>query len=154
MNSKQHKVSNLFRDIREAQHLTREKAAELSVFMSPSKIEHIETGVTEPRPDEVLCLARCYNSPELINYFCCEMCAIGREVAPKAIHQNPPEIIINLLSASDKLISIKSELIRKASQTSDLIESAELYIDLQKILKEIGSCNASLYIWINKQKSK
>ena len=154
MSSKNHKVTNPFKDVREAQHLSREKASELTTYMSPSMIEHIERGDTFPRPEDVLCLSKCYGCPELINLYCCEMCAIGKEVAPKAIHSTPPEIIIHLLSASARLAIIRTDLIHSTSDHLTSNQSTELFSTLHEILNEISSCNVSLSIWLNKQKLK
>ena len=55
---------NVYQTSREALGLSREAAAEKLVFISPERIERIESGKMVPHPDEVLEMERCYQNPQ------------------------------------------------------------------------------------------
>ena len=55
---------------REEAGLTREKASELMEYISEDRIDKIERGVLEARPEEIVTMAECYKDPELCNYYC------------------------------------------------------------------------------------
>ena len=54
---------------REELGLTREKAADILVGMSPDRIEKIENGKTQAHPEDVLLMAEGYASPQLNNWY-------------------------------------------------------------------------------------
>ena len=68
---------------REAAGLTREAASEATAFLSPERIEKIESRKSAPHPDEVLAMEHGYRDPELCNYFCTHECPIGRKYVPR-----------------------------------------------------------------------
>ena len=71
------KNKTIYQICREAQGLTREKAAELMDGISDSKIEKIEYELQEPTPYDIVQMADCYKRPDLCNYYCSHKCAIG-----------------------------------------------------------------------------
>lgn len=64
---------------------SREGAAE-ELGIDRSRLARIELGSTVPYPEEALLMADMYKSPELKNYFCREMCPLGK-ICPKLIAQ-------------------------------------------------------------------
>ena len=60
---------NIYFLARENAGLTRAEASE-KTFISESRIEKIEYDKSAPRPDEVIAMARVYNSASICNYFC------------------------------------------------------------------------------------
>ena len=56
---------NIYQISRENMNLTRDAASELMVFISPERIEKIESGKVLPHPDEVLAMESGYRNPEL-----------------------------------------------------------------------------------------
>ena len=51
---------NIYQLSREALGLTRDKASEQMVYISPDRIEKIESEKSLPHPDEILTMAECY----------------------------------------------------------------------------------------------
>ena len=74
----------IYQICREEQHLTREKASEGMIGVSPSRIEKIEYELQEPTPYDVIQMADCYHRPDLCNYYCSHMCAIGDRYVPES----------------------------------------------------------------------
>ena len=56
---------------------SREKAAEL-LGIDRTRLARIELETLFPYPEEVAQMAKIYNAPELLNYFCARECPIGK----------------------------------------------------------------------------
>ena len=74
---------SLYQQKREELGLSREKAAELLQFITPERIERIESGKSNAHPDEVVLMAEKYQCPHLCNYFCANECEIGKQYVPE-----------------------------------------------------------------------
>ena len=136
----------LFRKVREELNLSREKASELT-GIPPERIARIEGADFEPFPDEVLHLAKGYQSPELCNYYCSQICDIGRQYVPQvritALSQIVLEILASLNSAnekSDQLISIAVDGVISDEELKD-------FVYIQKELERISVAVEALQLW-------
>ena len=58
--------------------LSREGASE-ELGIDRSRLARIELGSKNPFPDEVLMMSEIYGAPELKNYYCKHMCALGKD---------------------------------------------------------------------------
>ena len=76
------KNKNVYQLSREREKLSREAAGERMEYVSPERIEKIESGRSAPHPDEVLLMESAYRDPELSNYYCTHECPIGRKYVP------------------------------------------------------------------------
>lgn len=52
--------------------------------ISSTRLYQIERGIQETHRDEVLIMVDTYNAPELLNYYCTEMCPVGRRIKERA----------------------------------------------------------------------
>ena len=68
---------------REELGLSREKASELLEWITPDRIEKIESEKSLPHPDEVLAMSVAYKKPRLCNHYCANVCPIGQEYVPE-----------------------------------------------------------------------
>ena len=102
---------NVYQLSREERGLSREAAGELLVFVSPERIEKIESGRSAPHPDEVLAMERGYQAPELSNYYCTHECPIGMKYAPEAKLRDLPQLTVELVSALNAMEEEKNRLI-------------------------------------------
>ena len=102
---------NVYQLSREAAGLSREAAGERMVFVSPDRIERIESGRGAPHPDEVLSMESCYRAPELSNYYCTHECPIGMKYAPEAKLRDLPQLTVELVSALNAMEEEKDRLI-------------------------------------------
>ena len=73
---------NIYFQARENADLSRAEASE-KTFISESRIESIEYDNSIPRPDEVIAMARAYNSASMCNYYCSHDCGLGQEYIPE-----------------------------------------------------------------------
>ena len=102
---------NVYQLSRERQGLSREAAGERLVFVSPERIEKIESGRSAPHPDEVLAMERGYLDPELSNWYCTHECPIGMKYMPEAKLQELPQLTVEMLSALNAMEDEKNRLI-------------------------------------------
>ena len=100
------KNKTIYQICREAQGLTREKAAELMDGISDSKIEKIEYELQEPTPYDIVQMADCYKRPDLCNYYCSHKCAIGERYVPEERYRSSPALSWRQLPVSMRSIPL------------------------------------------------
>jgi len=94
---------SVYQQVREERGLTREEAAEKLVFISSDRIEKIESGRSEPHPEEVLAMSRCYKKPEMCYDYCSGECPIGQDKYPELDAKNLAQITLEMLDALEYL---------------------------------------------------
>ncbi len=102
---------NVYQLSREKLGFTREAASEALVFLSPERIEKIESGRSAPHPDEVLAMESCYRNPELSNYFCTHECPIGMKYEQEVRLKSLAEVTVETLAALHAMEEEKNRLI-------------------------------------------
>ena len=133
---------------REAAGLTREKASELMEYISDDRIDKIERGVLEARPEEIVTMAKCYNDAELCNYYCSHECPIGRKYVPEVKLKELSQITLEMLAS---LNAIEKEKNRLIEITVDGIISEEEKTDFNKIKEQLDSISltvTALNMWM------
>lgn len=141
---------NIYQVCREDLGLTRDKASELMEYISPDRIEKIESEKSLPHPDEILMMADAYKMPELCNYFCSHECPIGQKYVPEIKAKDLSQIVIELLAGLNSLNKEKERLI---DITVDGEITEDEYEDFKRIreqLKEISVCSDTLQLWLDK----
>lgn len=76
---------------------SREGAADI-MSIDRGRLYRIESGVTNPYPEEIHLMADLYNAPELRNYFCKNCCPLGEDV-PEVSTSELDRITIKALSS-------------------------------------------------------
>ena len=141
---------NIYQIFREEQNLTRDKASELMEFISPDRIEKIESEKSLPHPDEMLVMADAYKMPELCNYFCSHECPIGQKYIPEVKAKDLSQIVLELLSG---LNAISKEKDRMVDISVDGEITEDEYEDFKRIrsqLNSISMCSSALQLWLDK----
>lgn len=127
---------------------SREGAAEI-MAIDRGRLYRIEKGVTNPYPEEVHLMSGLYNAPELENYFCTNMCPLGKNI-PKADVSSLDRISLRAISILREMDSVQELLI---DITADGIISQNEVQDMQKILgtlEELEQITQSLKLWVKK----
>lgn len=128
---------------------SKEYAAEL-IHISASQLQDYELGITKCiPPDSILRMAAAYNSPELRNLYCKEMCPLGCDV-PTVELEDLDRIAVKALSSFRKVMAAKEGLL---DIVEDGVISPEERPELEKImatLDEVSSIAQSLKIWVEK----
>ena len=128
---------------------TKEYAAEM-LGISPSSLSDYELGVTKiVPPDMIIKMADLYNSPELRNYYCREVCPLGCDI-PRVELDDLDRITVKALSTFRKISETKEILL-------DITEDGKISEDekpeLQKVLDtldELVAVSQNLKIWAEK----
>ena len=102
---------NVWQQSREALGLTREAASEALVFLSPERIEKIESGRSVPHPDEVLAMETGYRNPALSNWFCTHECPIGMKYEQEVSLRSLAQVTVETLAALNAMEQEKNTLI-------------------------------------------
>lgn len=133
---------------REEAGLTREKASELMEYISEDRIDKIERGVLEARPEEIVTMAECYKDPELCNYYCSHECPIGRKYVPEVKLKDLSQITLEMLASLNTMEKEKNRLIEI---TVDGVITEDEKADFTKINEELDAIAmsvSSLKMWI------
>ena len=134
---------------RERAGLTREAAAERLEFLTPARIEKIESERSDAHPEEVLAMAEAYGDPMLRNVYCTQMCPIGRRYAPRAEEKSISQITLEMVVTLNELMHARERLMEI---TVDGTISPEEQADFQSIrenLDRMRSAIESLQLWVD-----
>ncbi len=142
------KDKNIYQLSREARELTREAAGEALVFLSPERIEKIESGRSAPHPDEVLAMESCYRNPELSNWFCTHECPIGIKYEQEVKLKSLAQVTVEMLAALHAMEQEKDRLVEISvdGRVNDF-ERKDFDRILEK-LKTIDRAIRSMQIWL------
>ena len=141
---------NIYFLARENAGLTRAEASE-KTFISESRIEKIEYDKSAPRPDEVIAMARVYNSASICNYFCSHDCEIGQKYVPEIQSKQLTQAVLEMLASLNVLEEQKNRLI--AISADGIIDETEMH-DLAVIrsgLRRISMAIDSFDLWVEDQ---
>lgn len=134
---------------RENAGFTREKASEALVYISDDRIDKIERGVLEPRPEEIVTMAEVYKDPELCNYYCSNECPIGRKYVPEIHLKDLSQITLEMLASLNSIEKEKNRLI-EITVDGKITEDEEA--DFEKIreqLDQISNSVSALRMWLD-----
>jgi len=127
---------------------SREGAADI-MSIDRGRLYRIESGITNPYPEEVHLMADLYNAPELRNYYCTNVCPLGYDM-PKLELEDLDRITVKTLSALSRLATSKEELLDIAA---DGIISEDERPTLEKVLRnleDVAQMAQSLKVWAEK----
>ena len=127
---------------------SREGAAD-TMSIDRGRLYRIESGLVYPYPEEVHLMSDLYNTPELRNYYCREMCPLGGDV-PVLELKNLDRITIKAMASLRKASETKELLL---DITEDGVITDEERPTLKRILgtlDEISAIAQSLKVWTEK----
>ena len=141
---------NIYQISREAQNLTREKAADLMEFISDDRIEKIESEKSYPHPDEIVAMAKAYKNPSLCNYYCANECPIGEATrVPQLQLKELSTIVLEILNSLDRMDDEKSKFINIAVDGKITSDEIRDFAKIRRELDKISVAVSSLKLWIN-----
>lgn len=135
---------------REKLEYTREQAAELMEYISADRIEKIESEKSLPHPEEVLAMSKCYNSPELCNFYCSHECPIGAEYVPEVKIKELSQITLEMLNSLNAIDKEKSRFIEITVDGKVTDDELEDFHRINDRLTEISNTISSLQLWLKK----
>ncbi len=138
---------NAYQLAREAMQLSRDKASAELEWISPERIERIESEKTLPHPDEVCRMAEVYKEPSLCNEYCATQCPIGRQYVPRVKVTELSQIVLEMLAS---LNAAQRQTERFVEITVDgEVEDDELadFVRIQKDLERLSVTVETLQLW-------
>ena len=140
---------NTYQLSRENAGLTRQQAAEQMEFVSADRIEKIESERSEPHPEEILAMSRCYKDAALCNYYCSNKCPIGKEYVPQVELKDLTQITLEVLSTLNSLEKEKDRFIEIAADSKITEDEMPDFLTIKKKLEQISLTADSLRLWID-----
>lgn len=140
---------NIYQISRENCGLTREKASEVLEFMSPDRIEKIESERSAPQPEDILAMSKAYHQPLLRNYYCSHECPIGRKYIPAAEDSSLSEIVLRILSSLQSLTAQRDRLIQITADGKIADDEYQDFVKIHTMLETIVKTTDELRIWID-----
>ncbi len=119
------------------------------VYIDRSRLLKIENGTKAPNPDDIVSMAKCYDAPELCNYYCSHECPIGCN-NEALIFDDLDKISVRLMSALHFLENSKDK-IYAILEDGKIAESERE--EFEKILNTLGKISysaGSLELWAKK----
>lgn len=144
------KNKNIYQRTREELNLTREQASELLEYISSDRIEKIESEKTIPHPQEVLTMAKCYKKPELCNYYCSHICAIGEKTVPEIQMKEIAQITLDVISSLNSMYKYKDRFIEIAVDGKITKDEYKDFKDIHTQLDNLAISIDTLKLWIDK----
>lgn len=141
---------NIYQLSRESLELTRDAASELMEYVSPDRIEKIESEKSLPHPDEVLIMAKAYKAPNLCNYYCSHECPIGQQYVPEVQIKDLSQITLEMLNSLNSVEKAKERIIEITVDGKITEDEASDFIKIKENLDEISHSVDSLSLWIEK----
>ena len=132
---------------REDLGLTREKAADILVGMSPDRIEKIENGKTQAHPEDVLLMAEGYASPQLNNWYCSHECPIGQKYVPELDLKDLSQIVLEMLASLNSLQRDQERLIDISADGQIQSDELEDFVHIQENLERMAMTVDTLQLW-------
>ncbi len=139
---------NIYHISREETGMSREKASECMGFVSPERIEKIESEKSLPHPDEVLAMSKCYKKAQLCNYYCSHDCPIGIENVPEIHLKDLSQIVLEMLATLNSINDDKNRLIEISADSQITEDEFKDFVSIQDKLNKISLTADSLQLWI------
>ncbi|MEE0264409.1 MAG: helix-turn-helix transcriptional regulator [Acutalibacteraceae bacterium] len=138
---------SIYHITREELGWSREKASEELVTVSPERIERIENNKIAAHPDDILAMAKGYNSPHLCNYYCSNECPIGQQYVPEIKAKDLSQIVLEMIASLNSMKKNQEKLIEITAD--GVIEDDELedFVNIQEELEKISITIETLQLW-------
>ena len=140
---------NVYQTSREALGLTREAAAERLQFISADRIEKIESEKSLPHPEEILAMAEGYKNPSLCNYYCSQVCPIGREHVPEVKVKDLSQITIEMMVSLNNLNKHRDRLMEITVDGEISDDEMPEFCRIKEELDRIAMTIDSLKLWLD-----
>jgi len=144
------KNKNIYQRTREELGLSREKASELLVTVTPERIEKIESEKLTAHPDDILTMAECYKAPHLCNHYCANQCPIGMRYVPQIEPKALSEIVLEMLASLNSMNRRKDRLIEITADGCVDTDEIDDFIFIQNELEKISITVEALQLWTEK----
>ena len=142
---------SVFQQKREELGLTREAASMGMTAVSPERLEKIENEKVQMQPYDALEMSRCYQAPELRNYYCRHVCAIGTLDVRELEEKDLPQITVDAVSCLNRLHSRRDRLLDIAADGELTPDEYRDFAEIRNDLEHMARMADSLRVWLEKR---
>ncbi len=142
---------SIYQLTREERGLTREKAGELIPGFSPERIEKIENGRIQVRPEDVKLMAEGYKEPGLCNYYCSQECPIGTGRTPRVESRELVQIAVETINGLNRLSHFKDRLLEIAEDGTVSADEYEDFGTIKEALDKLQVSVSTLQLWLEEK---
>jgi len=128
-------------DARNGVHLSQERASELSDIPKKALAKY-EVYPEEAPPERILKLSQTYKDPEILEWYCTDVCPVGKSCHSKLVVNDLSGAAMKVIKETDDLHGL-SKLIMEMFWDGKIDES-EL-IDLEKVMTEIEHTERAIH---------
>lgn len=137
----------VYQESRESLGYSRKKASEILEWISPERIEKIESEKSTPHPDEVLKMSDGYKNPSLCNHYCARECSIGQKYVPKVEIKDLSQIVLQMLASLNAMHQKQERLIEITADGQITGDEIRDFVQIQKDLEKISITVETLQLW-------
>lgn len=109
----------------------------------------IENGQKTPEPEDVVCMAKAYDAPELRNYYCSKECPLGCSSEP-LIYDDLGKISVRLMSALHFLENAEDKIYSILEDGRVTENERNEFQNILDTLEKIAYSASSLKLWAKK----
>ena len=128
---------------------SRESASDV-LHIERTRLANIELGNITPYPEEVKCMAKEYNTPELCNYYCANECPIGMGSVTEVKMDDFDRLSLKLLGSLKDIDYIRQTLIEISEDGIISIEEQDSFNAIIESLEKISTSANALKLWAEK----
>lgn len=128
---------------------SREGASE-ELGIDRTRLARIELGSLNPYPEEALLMAEFYDAPELTNYYCSQMCPLGKKTVPPAEMRSIDRLTIRIISALGEADGITESILDIVEDGIVSPDENERFQQIIIALEKIEVTAQEMKIWAQK----
>lgn len=148
------KNKSIYQLSRENAKLSREEAGFRMKYVTEDRLEKIENGRTNIKPEDVLEMARCYNDPLLCNKHCSQECPIGKNSVRPISEKDLAKVTTQLVKSINSMYEMKDTLIELAALDDLPPEKMDELIFCGIEMNKFSNSLDSLKLWMQKKLSE
>ena len=128
---------------------SREGAAEI-MGIDRTRLARIELDTINPYPEEVLQMARTYNTPELCNSYCARECPIGKTSVKEVTIDDFDRLALKVLGSLKDIDSLRMSLIAISEDGIISKDEEPTFQSILDSLEKISTNAKALHLWAMK----
>ena len=149
-------INILCSELRYEKGYSREEACmRMNDDIKPDRLEKIENNkVKTITPEEIVCMAKAYDHPELCNYYCLHSCEIGKKFGRESSVKDLTHIAVDTLNSLNRLNAAKIRLLEIVEDDKVTEDEMEDFINIRSMIEKIASTADSLKYWMENENIK
>lgn len=115
-----------------------------------TRLARIELGSLNPYPEEVILMADVYNAPQLSNFFCAQICPLGKKTVRVAQMKDIDRLTIQIIAALSEADAISNTILEVAQDGTITPDEEPKIKEVAEALEKISTITQELKLWVMK----